>query len=149
MSLFASLPFPCHGHLYINMPCTTRTRPRDGRAEDGREASALEAKEQAEKNGASQRKTAARDMMATCAHSLNKLQRFHGPVCHRGASGFELVNPAGRWASVSSSRVRPSQRENSVICHADSVTSPLLERYATVTRGARVLTCMERVTVTR
>lgn len=67
--------------------------------------------------------------MATCAHSLKKsLKRFLRAV-HAGASGFELVNPAGRWASVLSSRVRPSQRENS-------------------TPAARVLTCTGRVTVT-
>jgi hypothetical protein len=77
--------------------------------------------------------------MATCAHSLNKLQRFQRAV-HAGASGFELVNPAGRWASVSSSRVRPSQRENS-------------ERDATVTRAHAPVTPVTArngdVTVTR
>lgn len=51
--------------------------------------------------------------VATVAHLQGKFwfERFQHAV-HAGASGFELVNPAGRWASVSSSRVRPSQREN-------------------------------------
>lgn len=56
-----------------------------------------------------------RDMMATYAHLQGKqLQRFQRPVCHAGGSGFTLVNPAERWASVLSIRVRPSQRENSL-----------------------------------
>lgn len=103
------------------------------RGEDAAKPSGLELKSLEEKSGAftkravvsgsrssvthesrSERDRTARDTMATCAHSLDKrFKRFQRPVSHAGASGFELVNPAGRWASVSSSRVRPSQRENS------------------------------------
>lgn len=67
------------------------------------------------------------DTLATVAHSKGKVFKRFPRAVHAGASGFELVNPAGRWASVSSSRVRPSQRENS-------------ERYATVTRAHAQIT---------
>lgn len=53
----------------------------------------------------------------------NCLKRFQRPVSHAGASGFELVNPAGRWAPVLSSMVRPSQRENSATWHGDKRVS--------------------------
>jgi len=56
--------------------------------------------------GARARKTA----ISTTAKRLllkGAFKRFQHLVSHAGASGFELVNPAGRWAPVLSGRVLP------------------------------------------